>query len=159
MVIAPFAVVHGLFHLMTVFRFHRAPLRAAVANDDWEFGSSVFMSFCTRGEKGITIFHLDLSNHRGRRDWLQFDIQSSNIKSRSWGLSNPYHVTVILLFLELFTDAELYNQSLTGGWCSAMVLNRGDALLDIATQIITFSWSSNRFSELYSGCCCNCCGL
>ena len=65
------------------------------------------MSFCTRGEKGITIFHLDLSNHRGRRDWLQPGIQSSNIKLRSSGTAKPYPVTVILLFLELFTDAEL----------------------------------------------------
>ena len=118
-------------------KFHRLQLSAEVGYDDVVLVSSLLFSQ-TKGINGIMIFHCQ--NHIGRRDLL------SSWKILVWFAL--YHVTVILLFLLLFTDVDEYVSH------STCILSFGifrkfphDRFVE-ATLIITFSFSRIVLSVL-----------
>ena len=123
-------------------KFHKLQLSADVGYEEVVFPVKSF-SLCrpTSGIKGITIFHFQ--NHTG--------IRLSLLSHKIFCCLGLYHAMVILLFLLLVTDAEVYRPHSCSGVFSSIILIRGGYRFPTATLTIIFSFQRILFSESYVG--------
>ena len=151
MVLASSKVVHGWLRIITERWFQSVLLSAGVGFDVADHVKLLQSSWVTRSVNAITIFHFTLSNPMG----IALSLSSRNILF----LAGLYHITVILLFFPLFTDADLYIPIFCSFSFSFSVLSTFLVLSNHATHVRTFSFCNNSFNSLYQLQFCNSVGV